>query len=190
VGQAQRSDVELLTRIGAGNVEAFEALYGRYGRLAFALGFRLLRDPSEAEEVAQDAFLRVWRRAVRFDPARGTPVTWLLTITHRLAVDRLRRRRWRAVPDSPEVEAAVATAGDDPGDRAVDRVIGSQVRRALLNLAPEQRRALWLTYVAGYTQREAADVLAVPLGTVKGRVRLGLEHLRRVWLEARSPPSG
>ena len=190
MGLVQRSDVELLTRISAGNVEAFEALYGRYGRLAFALSLRLLRDPSEAEEVAQDAFLRVWRRAVRYDSTRGTPVTWLLTITHRLAIDRLRGRRGNAVPSSPEVEAAAAKVWDDPGDRAVNRVFGSQVRRAILGLVPEQRQALLLTYVAGYTQREVAEALAVPLGTVKGRVRLGLEHLRRVWLEARSPPPG
>lgn len=159
---------------------AFEALYGRYERLAFSWSLRLLGDRTEAEEITQDVFLRVWRRAARFDAARGTPVSWLLTITHRLVIDQVRRRRSRTIPCTPEVEMTVATALEDTGDRAVTGALATHVRRAIRSLAPEQRRALWLTYFAGYSQREVADALAIPLGTVKSRVRLGLEGLRRL----------
>lgn len=178
VAVARWSDVELVTRTATGDVAAFEALYERFGRLVFLLCVRVLGDWMAAEEAAQDAFMRVWRHATRYDAARGAPVTWLLTIANRLAIDRARRRA-EAVPSTPAVEAAVAAARGDPGEQAVISVVGSQVRRALRDLVPEQRQALWLTYFAGYTHREAAVAMAVPVGTVKSRVRLGLHNLRR-----------
>lgn len=174
------SDIELLTQISAGDVMAFEALYGRYARLAFSRCLRLLGDRTEAEEVTQDVFLRIWSQATRFNETRGTPIRWLLTIAHRLVIDHVRRRRSNAIPSTPEVEMTIATAFDDAGDRAVAGAVAAQVRRAIRFLAPEQRRALWLTYFAGYSQREVADVLAIPLGTVKSRIRLGLKSLRRL----------
>lgn len=176
---ARWTDVELVTRVATGDVAAFEALYARFGRLVVWLCVRILGDWMAAEEVAQDAFLRVWHRAGQYDAARGTPGTWLLTIANRLAIDRARRRR-EAVPSTPEVAAAVATALGDPQEQAMINVVGAQVRRAIRGLAPEQRRVLWLTYFAGYTHREAAVALTVPAGTVKSRVRLGLHNLRRL----------
>jgi RNA polymerase sigma-70 factor (ECF subfamily) len=180
VNGARRADVELLRQISAGDVRAFETLYGRYGRMAYALCLRLLRDPSEAEEVAQDAFLRVWRQAARFDAGRGTLATWVLTITHHLVIDHIRRRQGDAIPSSPAVDTMAGGCAEDPSEWAVTRTVASQIRWAMLSLAQEQRQALWLTYFAGYTHREAADVLAVPLGTVKSRVRLALHNLRRL----------
>ncbi len=180
------SDVELLTHTATGDVAAFEALYVRFGRLVFSLCIRVLGDWMAAEEVAQDAFLRVWHRAVRYDPARGTPVTWLLTIANRLAIDRI-RRRGEPIPNTPEVETAVAAALGDPEEQAVISVVGAQVRSAIRGLAPEQRQMLWLTYFCGYTHREVAAAMAVPLGTVKSRVRLGLQNLRRLIREEAHP---
>jgi len=180
VDRPQWNDIELLRSIGGGNAIAFERLYERYGRLVFSLCLRLLRDLAEAEEVTQEAFLRVWCQAARYDPARGSAATWLLTITHHLVIDHVRRRRGDAIPSSPDVDAVTALAVDDPGDRAVTRVAGSSVRSALRGLSLEQRQALWLAYFAGYTHREIADALALPLGTVKSRVRLALQNIRRL----------
>jgi RNA polymerase sigma-70 factor (ECF subfamily) len=187
VAATHGDDVELLTLIGAGDTSAFEELYRRYGRLAFSLCLRLLGDRSEAEEVAQDAFVRVWRHAGRYDATRGTPVTWLLTITHHLAIDHVRRRRSDAIPNTPGVEAAIAATPQDHGERAEARVFEAEVVRAIRNLPFEQRQALWLTYFADYTQREIADSLAIPIGTVKSRVRLGLRSLRQLILGSASP---
>ena len=180
------NDVELVTHTATGDVAAFEALYARFGRLVFSLCIRVLGDWMAAEEVAQDAFLRVWHQAVRYDPARGTPVTWLLTIANRLAIDRIRRRS-EPIPHSPAVETAVAASLGDPEEQAVISVVGVQVRSAIRDLAPEQRQMLWLTYFCGYTHREAAAAVAVPLGTVKSRVRLGLQNLRRLIGEEAHP---
>jgi RNA polymerase sigma-70 factor, ECF subfamily len=174
------SDLELLKWINRGDVTAFETLYGRYRRLVFSLCRRLLPDIAEAEEITQEAFLRVWCQAARYDPARGSAATWLLTITRHLVIDHVRRRRGDAIPSSPDVDEVTALARDDPGDRAVTQVVGSLVRGAIRGLSFEQRQALWLTYFAGYTHQEAADALALPLGTVKSRVRLALQHLRRL----------
>jgi RNA polymerase sigma-70 factor, ECF subfamily len=187
VAATRGDDVELLTLIGAGDTSAFEELYRRYGRLAFSLCLRLLGDRSEAEEVAQDAFMRVWRRAGRYDAARGTPVTWLLTITHHLAIDHARRRRSDAIPNTPGVEAAIAATPQDHEERVEARIFEAEVVRAIRNLPLEQRQALWLTYFADYTQREIADSLAIPIGTVKSRVRLGLRGLRRLIMGSASP---
>lgn len=181
----QRSDVELLTRTAAGDVVAFEKLHARFERLVLALCTRLLHDWMAAEEVAQDTFLRVWHGAVRYDPARGTPVAWLLTIANRLAIDRVRRRS--EVPNTPAVETVFAAVPGDPGDQAVNNIVSSQIRSAIHDLASEQRQALWLTYFAGYSHREAAAAMAVPLGTVKGRLRLGLHRLRRAIGEGMRP---
>jgi len=148
--------------------------------MAYAFCLRLLRDPTEAEEVGQEAFLRVWRQAGRYDAGRGTPATWVRTITHHLVIDHVRRRRGDAIPSSPDVDTMAGGCAEDPSERAMARAAASQVRRAMLSLAREQRQALWLTYFAGYTHREAADVLAVPLGPVKSRVRLALHNLRRL----------
>lgn len=180
MGRSDGSDVELLRWISWGDVTAFETLYERYGRLVFSLCLRLLHDLLDAEEVTQEAFLRVWCQATRYDSARGSAATWLLTITHRLVIDHVRRRRGDAIPSSPDVDDVAALCLDDPADRAVTQAVGSLVRGAIRELSLEQRQALWLTYFAGHTHREAADALALPLGTVKSRVRLALQNLRRL----------
>lgn len=182
-----RRDAQLLKQISAGDPTAFEALHLRYGRLAYAVSLRVLNNPAEAEEVAQEALVRMWRQADRYDAGRGTPAAWVVTIARHAAIDYLRRRQGDAVPSSPVVDESVGVVDDDPGDRAVTRVVRSEVRAALRTLPADQRRAIWLTYFAGYTQREAAHALSVPLGTVKSRIRLGLRALRR---SVPGPPSG
>lgn len=174
------SDLELLARTGAGDSAAFEILHGRYKWLIFSACLRLLRDPTDAEEVTQEVFIRVWRRAVRYNAARGNPATWLLTITRRLTIDHVRRRQGHAIPSSPDVEAVMTLVSDDLEDVAVSAEFAAQVRRAMQRLIPEQQQVLWLAYFAGHTQREIAVTLRIPLGTVKGRLRLGLHNLRRL----------
>ena len=143
-----RRDAELLKQIGAGDPNAFEALHGRYGRLAYAVSLRVLNDPAEAEEVVQEALLRVWRQANQYDAGRGTPATWVLTIARHAAIDHLRRRRGEAIPSSPAVDELVSVIDDDPGDRALTRVARAEVCAAIRALPPDQRRAIWLTYFA------------------------------------------
>ena len=175
-----RSEAELLTGIAAGDVNAFETLHARYERKVRSLCQRLLRDHTEAEEVAQEAFLQVWRRAGQFDVSRGRPVSWLLAITYHLVIDHVRRRRYDAIPASAFVELRAVTMLEDPGDLAVDAVVALEMRGAIERLTAEQRRTIWLAYYAGYSHREIAENLGVPFGTVKSRIRLGLHKLRRL----------
>ncbi|MGE0819046.1 MAG: ECF RNA polymerase sigma factor SigK [Candidatus Nanopelagicales bacterium] len=168
----------LLARSSRGDESAFAELYDLTAGKAFGLARRVVRDPAQAEEVAQEAYLEIWRQSARFDPARGSALAWMLTIVHRRAVDRVRSaesaqardRRYAAIGDGPaydEVEeAATATL-----DRA-------RVRRALETLTDVQREAVTLAYYGGYTHREVSDLLGVPLGTVKTRMRDGLIRLR------------
>jgi len=179
VGATEYTDIELLQWISRGDAAAFEALYERYRRAVLSFCLRLMRDLGDAEEVTQEAFLRIWSQAARFDSTRGSAATWLFAIAHHLVIDHVRRHRTDAIPSSPEVDVVVAASPDDPAERAVTEVYSSRIRRAVHELAPEQRKAIWLTYFAGLTHREAAGALVLPLGTVKSRVRLGLQHLRR-----------
>ena len=166
----------LLPRIAAGDDEALRTLYRDYGRLAFSLAFRIVGRQDRAEECVQEAFLRVWRHASRFDASRGSFTTWFVRIVHNLAIDTLRRERPTLyVGDLAEVEWRMDH--HDPPERAVlDRLL---VREAFLRLPPEQSRVLEMAYFEGFTHREIAAELEIPEGTVKSRMRLGLERLRR-----------
>lgn len=158
---------------------AVERLYDRYGHLAFSLAQRVLGDPAAAEDVVQDAFVSVWRNAASYDPGRAGLRTWLLTIVHRRALDRLRGTRGRSRRDLP-LEAAARESGDgEAGFEAVLNALdGEAVRRALASLPEEQRQAIELAYWSGLSQSEISARLGVPLGTVKGRTRLALRRLR------------
>ena len=156
------------------------ALYDRYGGLAYSLAYRILEDRGAAEDVVQDAFVSAWRRAVSFQPGRGSVRTWLLSIVHHRAIDRLRGTPGRARRDGPLDEAQVdrVVAVEDPWREVETTLQRDALKRGLATLPEEQRRTIELAYFGGYTQTEIAGVMGVPVGTVKGRIRIGLQKLR------------
>jgi RNA polymerase sigma-70 factor (ECF subfamily) len=168
----------LLARVARGDTAAFEALYDEVSGTVFGVILRVLRDSAQSEEVAQEVFLEVWRTASRFDAARGAASTWILTMAHRRAIDRVRSAQ--ASHDREERIAArdQAPAYDEVADQVETRLEHEQVRRCLTTLTDLQRESVRLAYYNGYTYREVAELLAVPLGTIKTRLRDGLIRLR------------
>jgi RNA polymerase sigma-70 factor (ECF subfamily) len=170
--------VALLARSSRGDEQAFAELYDLTASRVHGLARRVVRDPAQAEEVAQEAYLEIWRQSARFDAARGSALAWMLTIVHRRAVDRV-----RSAESAQERDQRYAAVGDGPEYDVVDeevttRMESARVRRALDSLTEVQREAVALAYYGGYTHREVADLLDVPLGTVKTRMRDGLIRLR------------
>ena len=175
---ADGEDGDLLRAVAAGDQAALLALYDRYARLAFALAYRVLGDGPSAEEVVQDAFLQVWRRAGAFDPGRGSNArAWLLTIVRHRAIDLRRRAASRSSRDVALEAVEPVLAGPDPWDEVLATLERDRVRAAVTDLPAEQRQAIELAYYEGLTQREIAERTGLPLGTVKGRLRLGLQKL-------------
>jgi RNA polymerase sigma-70 factor, ECF subfamily len=157
---------------------AIEALYDQYGGVAFAFAYRLLGERGIAEDVVQEAFLNIWRQGVTYDAARGSARTWVLTIVHHRAIDQIRSMRTRNRADT-EITAAVPLPSHEDTWATVDQMLETeQVRQAMAHLPPEQRQVVDLVYYGGLTHQEIADHVGVPLGTVKGRLRLALEKLR------------
>ena len=179
------SDDELIAAVARRDSSAVVALYDRYGRIAFALAYRILEDAALAEETVQDAFLLVWRRANTFDPTRGGNVrAWLLTVVHNRAIDARRRyidRRQRPVP-LENVEAVLSVP--DVWHEVSARLTREEVRSAVDTLPAEQRQAIELAYFEGLTHQEIAQRINAPLGTVKGRLRLGLKKLHAALMDA------
>lgn len=157
---------------------AFELLYDRFARQAFGLAYRIVGDGPSAEDVVQEAFLTVWRQANRLNPTRGKLASFLMTVVHHRAVDHLRARNGRTPRNLPLEEAAFGQAETNPLETVVDLLNRDAVRQALQSLPVEQREAIELAYYQGLTQVEVAELLSVPLGTVKSRLRLGLEKMR------------
>jgi RNA polymerase sigma factor (sigma-70 family) len=172
-------DGQLVELVAGNDADALEALYDRYGKVAYSLARRILADATLAQDVVQEVFLSLWRNAGRFDAGRGTVATYLLSMTHHRAVDAVRReenlRRWRTTDE-------VLEFAPDPGSGVEDEVEASerraQVRAALAELPPAQREALALAYFGGYTQREVASLVGAPLGTVKTRMAAGMRKLK------------
>jgi RNA polymerase sigma-70 factor (ECF subfamily) len=168
----------LLQASSRGDASAFAELYDATASRLYGLVLRVVRDPSQSEEVTQEAFLDIWRHSARFDPALGSPVSWMLTIAHRKAVDRV-----RSAQAATEREDAYGTRSRersfDVTAEEVERSLDAQrVRHALASLTETQRGAVELAYLGGYTHTEVASLLGVPLGTAKTRIRDGLIRLR------------
>lgn len=187
-GKAYRGlrDDQLVGLVAEKDADALEALYGRYGRAAYSLARRILTDGTLAQDVVQEVFLSLWRDARRFDAGRGTVATYLLSMTHHRAVDAVRReenlRRWRTTDEALELEPdPKANSVEDEVESAERR---AEVRAALAVLPPAQREALLLAYFGGYTQREVAALVGVPLGTVKTRMAAGMRKLKEALQDA------
>jgi RNA polymerase sigma-70 factor (ECF subfamily) len=164
--------------VARGDQRAFEALYDRSARTVYGVVLQVVRDPAQAEEVAQEVLLEVWRSAARFDPARGSGRAWLVTMAHRRAVDRVRSVQAAGERDS-RVAAASTVPDFDMVSEAVEiRLEREQVRRCVGGLTSVQRQSIELAFYRGYTYREVSELLRVPLGTVKTRLRDGLMRLR------------
>ena len=178
-GSAKRADADLdalLTLVARGDQGAFEALYERLARPAYGLIRKVLRDPAQSEEVVQEVLLEVWRTASRFDPARGGAATWVLTIAHRRAVDRVRSEA--AAAGREQRTSRVPAAGDAVADSVEATLDAELLRRCLAGLSDVQRESITLAYYGGYTYPEVAKLLEVALGTIKSRIRDGLNRLR------------
>lgn len=172
------SDGELVQRVAVRDASALAVLYDRYRSFAFSIALRLLADHEEAEDVVQDAFLSVWRRAGSFDRERGNARSWIGAIVRYRAIDVARARRPR-VDDDGEALAAVADPRSDVIDVVAATLDGQAVRDALTALPEDQRRAIALAYYSGLSRSEIARSIDVPLGTVHGRIRLGMLKMRR-----------
>lgn len=176
---AQIVDVELLKAVARGDEQALAQLYDNYRVILFGLLVRILNSREEAEDVLQEVFLQVWRRARDFDETRGKPFTWLVTLARSRAIDRLRSLGAR----DRVAQASVREAGEEVSDAARDTFRSEQralVTSALAQLPEEQKRPLVLAYFDGLTQSEIAAKLGAPLGTVKTRMRAGMIKLREL----------
>lgn len=176
--RGEESDPELAARLAAGEVDALGLLYDRYGALAYSVALRVLGDSGRAEDVVQDCFLRVWQSAGQFDASRGSLRTWLLTLVRNRSIDYLRGRGAQQRQEQ-EIPLGVAASGpgSDPWQEVALGIERDAVREAVGSLPAEQRQTVELAYFGGYTQQEIAAMARVPLGTVKGRMRLALEKL-------------
>ncbi len=167
---------QLLTRVARGDVQAFESLYDALSASVYGLARRVVRDPARAEDVSQEVFLEVWRKAARFDRSLGKAKTWVMTITHRRAVDAVRRNE--AARRSDQQGAPDAVIHDDPGEAVIVAEEHDDVRGCLETLSDLQLESVRLAYFNGYTYNEVATLLEKPLPTIKTRMRDGLIRLR------------
>ena len=173
------ADEELMRIAQGGDPRAFEVLYDRHGGAAFSLAYRMTGSRSAAEDVTQEAFLNLWRSGAHYDRARGSVRTWVLGIVHHRAIDALRRTNVHARRRSDDETAAERLEARERVDEDVARRDEAAIVRSALDVLPaEQLQVIELAYYGGFTHVEIADMLGQPVGTVKGRMRLGLKKLR------------
>ncbi len=169
---------DLLKQVSHGDQVAFESLYARVCGPVYGLARRVLRDPALAEEVAQEVLLWVWREATRFDQSQGSAMAWVMTIAHRRAVDRVRSEQSATNRHQRAAVRNVETDYDSVSEDVLTRLDREAVRHCMSTLTDVQRESLTLAYYGGHTYREVADLLGLPLGTAKTRMRDGLIRLR------------
>ena len=175
------TDEQLMIDVQQGHQAALSALYDRYVNRVYGMALQKLTNPAEAEDITHDVFVNLWQRSSTFQPAKGSPTSWLLTVAHNRIIDALRRRR-----RSSEAHEAIArdpvavseTAHEDTAAIAEQNEEAQQVRRALETLPDDQREVINLSYYEGYSQSEISQRIQVPLGTVKSRMRLAMDKLR------------
>jgi RNA polymerase sigma-70 factor, ECF subfamily len=178
------ADADLIGLAARGEARALEVLYDRYAGVVFSFALRIVSERQLAEEILQEAFFRAWQQGGSFSAGRGSFITWLLSITHNLAIDEIRRRRRRPQKaDSEEPEQILDSVADTGAGADVEGevwlgALRDTIGQALSELPPAQREALEMAYFRGLTQREIAEALGEPLGTIKTRMRLGLQKLR------------
>ena len=178
---AHLSDEALLALCSRADENALGELYDRYGRVAYGLALRIVRDRALAEDAVQEAFLAVWRSAGAFLAEQGKPSTWILTLVHRRAVDLVRREERRRAEPLDDTDQPTGEATDEEAWLRAQRQV---VQEALRKLPPEQREAIELAYYGGFTQSELAERLGLPLGTIKSRMFTGLKRLRELLAES------
>jgi RNA polymerase sigma-70 factor, ECF subfamily len=177
----RETDNETVTRLRHGEVDAIATIYDLYGGLAFSVALRVLGDRQKAEDVTQEAFVNLWKHSKDFDQSKGSLRTWLLAIVRNRAIDALRGQGARDRAELPLVESHPAQSqgagGGDPWQTVAASLEAQAVREAIASLPAEQRQVVELAYYGGYTHQEIARFVRLPLGTVKGRMRLALEKL-------------
>jgi RNA polymerase sigma-70 factor (ECF subfamily) len=166
-------EMRLVARIRAGDQQAMSELYDRYSKVVYAVALRVLQDAAGAEDVLQDIFLQLWRNPDAFDASRGSLAAWLAVIARHRSIDRLRKRR----PET-DIEDCVIASGLDLRDETERALLIEKVRGALASMSPEQRQAMELAFFQGLTHTEIAEKTGEPLGTIKTRIRSGLQQLR------------
>jgi RNA polymerase sigma-70 factor (ECF subfamily) len=174
------ADEELMPLVGRKDPEAFEVLYDRHGGAAYSLAYRIVGDRAAAEEVTQEAFISVWRSGARFDAARGSVRSWLLSVVRNRAIDFLRSRAGKAPKLTFDDDAVLEQrpAEERTEEEALQRETAAELRGALGKLPGEQSKVIELAYFGGFSHSEISRILGLPMGTVKGRMRLGLEKIR------------
>ncbi len=175
------ADEELMGLVREREQRAFEVVYDRHGAAAYSLAYRILGDSRAAEDVTQEAFLSIWRTGARYDPLRGSVRNWIFGVVRNRAIDSIRsasaKRRPKLVFDSGEL-IAERPAAEETEAEAIRRETAHEVRSRLAELPDEQSKVIELAYFGGFSHSEIAEMLQLPIGTVKGRMRLGLEKVR------------